>query len=77
MPSPIELPPELGQFPAGLYVFDLATPLQKFPLESEVTTFYKLDLTADAVAVPEPTSSVLLAVGLASMGARRWRQRKA
>ena len=59
-----------ASFQRGLYLFDLATPLQKFPLESEVTTSYRLDLTVDAVAVPEPTSSLLLAVGLAGVGAR-------
>jgi len=72
--SPIELPPRVGQFPAGLYLFDLATPLHKFPRESDATTFYQLDLTVDAVSVPEPTSSLLLAVGFAVQCALRVRR---
>ena len=39
-------------------------------------SFVADDLTYTADAVPEPASLTLLGIGLAGLGARRWRQRK-
>jgi PEP-CTERM motif len=67
--------PLLGPDPyvaGGAFAF--ASP-NLFFSESADSTF-RTFVDTDAAAVPEPATLTLLALGMAGMGARRWRQRK-